>query len=215
MRFRSVVLIGTFVAAAPALAAGPRYAPWGLELKDMDTSVKPGDGFFHYAEGTWLKSHPIPADKTAAGYNYDLPDEIELQVKKMVMDAAAHPTSSSARKIGDAYAAWMDEAGIEARGLAPLKPYLDRIDAVSTRSQLVKLMAQPAYASPISVTIATDQDNPSRYEVRVSQAELGLPTRDYSLLKGDKYESIRAAYRQYIVEVCKLAGLSDPEGRAD
>ena len=129
MRFRYLLLAGTLAATAPALAAGPRYAPWGLELKDMDTSVKPGDGFFQYAEGTWLKNHPIPADKTAAGYNYDLPDEIELQVRKMVEDAAANPTSPTAQKIGDAYAAWMDQAAIDARGLAPLKPYLDRIEA--------------------------------------------------------------------------------------
>jgi endothelin-converting enzyme/putative endopeptidase len=215
MHFRHLLLASALVSAVPALAAAPRYGSWGLELHDMDRSVKPGDGFFEYAEGTWLKNHPIPADKTAAGYNYDLPDEIELQVRKMVEDAAAHPTSPTAQKIGDAYAAWMDQAGIEARGLAPLKPYLDRIDAVSNRSQLVKLMSQPSYASPISVDIATDQDDTTKYEVRVGQAHLGLPTRDYYLLKGDKYESIRSAYRQYIVEAGKLAGLSDPEGRAD
>jgi len=215
MRFRYLLLAGALTGALPALAAPPRYTPWGLELQDMDRSVKPGDSFFQYAEGTWLKNHPIPADKTAAGYNYDLPDEIELQVKKMVEDAAAHPTSATARKIGDAYAAYLDQAGIDARGLAPLKPYLGRIDAVSTRDQLVKLMAQPSYASPISVSIGTDQDNPTRYMVRAGQARLGLPTRDFYLLKDEKYVSIRAAYHDYIVQIGKLAGLSDPVGRAD
>src|SRR4051794_40931416 len=215
MQFRYLLLAGTLAGAVPALAAAPRYGGWGLELQDMDPSVKPGDGFFQYAEGTWLKNHPIPADKTAAGYNYDLPDEIELQVKKMVEDAAGHPTSPTAQKIGDAYAAWMDQSGIDAHGLAPLKPYLDRIDAVSTRSQLVNLMVQPSFASPISIHIATDQDSPTRYQVRAGQAHLGLPTRDYYLLKGDKYESIRTAYRQYIIELNRLAGLPDPEGRAD
>jgi len=82
MRFRHLVLSTALAATAPAFAfaAGPRYAPWGLELKDMDRSVKPGDGFFQYAEGTWLKTHPIPADKSRAGYNYEMPDEIEQQV---------------------------------------------------------------------------------------------------------------------------------------
>jgi len=215
MSFRYLLLAGAMAGAVPALGAAPRYAPWGLELQDMDRSVKPGDGFFQYAEGTWLKNHPIPADKTAAGYNYDLPDEIELQVRKMVENAAAHPSSPTAQKIGDAYAAWMDQSGIDARGLAPLRPYLAKIDAVSNRRQLVRLMAQPSYAAPISVGIGTDQDNTNRYEVRISQAQLGLPTRDYYLLKGDKYESIRTAYRQYVVETGKLAGLSDPAGRAD
>ena len=217
MRFRHLLLAGTMTIAIPSLllAAQPRYGTWGVATEDMDTTVKPGDGFFEFAEGTWLRKHPIPADKTGAGYNYELPDEIEQQVKKMVEDVTAKPGSPIAQKIGDAYAAWMDEAGIEARGLEPLKPYLARIDAVSNRADLVKLMAQPSYAAPIYLGISTDQDDPTRYAAVAGQARLGLPTRDYYLLKGDKYDSIRKAYRQYIVDLGKLAGLSDPEGRAD
>jgi len=215
MRFRHLVLAGMLVTAAPAvLAAAPRYGTWGAATEDMDLKVKPGDSLFDYAEGTWLKNHPIPADKTGAGYNYELPDEIEQQVRKMVEDVTANPSSPIAKKIGDAYAAWMDEAGIAQRGLAPLKPWLARIDAVKTRGQLVRLMAAPGYAAPIYLGISTDQDNPTRYTAVSGQARLGLPTRDYYLLKGDKYDSIRAAYRNYIIELGKLAGLSDPEGRA-
>jgi endothelin-converting enzyme/putative endopeptidase len=76
-------------------------------------------------------------------------------------------------------------------------------------------MMQPSYAGPIYIGIATDQDHPTRYTANAGQAQLGLPTRDYYLLKGEKYDSIRSAYRQYIVDLGKLAGLSDPEGRAD
>jgi len=217
MRIRHLLLASAIVAAVPAIAyaAGPRYGTWGVETKDMDQSVKPGDDFFAYAEGTWLKTHAIPSDKTAAGYNYELPDEIEQQVKAMVEQVSASPDSAISQKIGDAYAAWMDQKGIEARGLEPLKPYLARIDAVQDRNALVKLMAQPGYAAPIGMGIAADQDDPTRYSVHAGQARLGLPTRDYYLLKGEKYDSIRAAYRAYIVQLGKLAGLSDPEGRAD
>ena len=122
----------------------------------------------------------------------------------MVEDVTAHPTSPVAQKIGDAYAAWMDEAGIEARGLAPAKPYLARIDAVTNRNQLVKLMAEPSYAAPIYIGIGADQDDPTRYTAGAGQARLGLPTRDYYLLKGAKYDSIRAAYRAYIVSSASL-----------
>ncbi|HET7281186.1 MAG TPA: M13 family metallopeptidase [Sphingomicrobium sp.] len=217
MRFRHLIIAGLLSAAAPAvlMAAGPRYGTWGAATEDMDTKVKPGDSLFDFAEGTWLKNHPIPADKTGAGYNYELPDEIELQVRKMVEAVTADPTTPIAKKIGDAYAAWMDEAGIETRGLAPAKPWLARIDAVSTRAQLVRLMTEPGYAAPINIDIAADQDDPTRYTATAGQARLGLPTRDYYLLKGDKYDSIRSAYRSYIVQLGKLAGLSDPEGRAD
>ena len=217
MRFRHLLLAGVLATATSAilLAAGPRYGTWGAATEDMDTKVKPGDSLFEFAEGTWLKTHPIPADKTGAGYNYELPDEIEQQVKKMVEDVTANPTTPIAKKIGDAYAAWMDEKGIEERGLAPLKPWLARIDAVSSRAQLVKLMTQPGYAAPIDIGISADQDDPTRYTATAGQAQLGLPTRDYYLLKGDKYDSIRTAYRNYIAELSKLAGLSDPEGRAN
>jgi endothelin-converting enzyme/putative endopeptidase len=217
MRFRHLALASALVAATPALAlaSGPRYGTWGVATEDMDLSVKPGDDFFAYAEGTWLKNHPIPADKVGAGYNYELPDEIELQVREMVEAVVANPADPIARKIGDAYAAWMDEAGIEQRGLDPLKPYLARIDSVATRDQLVELMAQPGYAAPIYLGIGADQDDPTRYAVRAGQARLGLPARDYYLLHGDKYEAIRAAYRDYIISLGKLAGLTDAEGRAD
>jgi endothelin-converting enzyme/putative endopeptidase len=215
MRFRHLLLVGAIAVAVPAVGAGPKYGTWGVAIADMDTNVKPGDSFFDYAEGTWLKNYPIPADKAGAGYNYELPDEIELQVRKMVEDVTAKADSPIAQKIGDAYAAWMDEAGIEQRGLAPLKPYLARIEAVKSRAELVKLMAQPGYAAPISLGISTDQDDPTRYTAYSGQARLGLPTRDYYLLKGAKYDSIRAAYRNYIIHLSKLAGLPDPEGRAD
>jgi endothelin-converting enzyme/putative endopeptidase len=217
MQVRSLLLVAgaALAIASPATSAAPRYGTWGVELKDMDPSVKPGDDFFEYAEGSWLKTHAIPADKSRAGYNYELPDEIELQVRKMVEEVSANPQTPIEHNIADAYNAWMDEAGIEARGLAPLKPYLERIHAVRDRKQLVKLMAEPNYAAPIYIGIGADQDDPTRYTVGAGQARLGLPTRDYYLLKGDKYDQIRKAYRQYIVDLSKLAGLSDPEGRAD
>ncbi len=218
MKTKHILLIAgaALAIASPAAAQQNKaaYGTWGVETKDMDLSVKPGDDFFAYAEGTWLKNHPIAADKTGAGYNYELPDEIELQVRKMVEDVTTNPSDPISRKIGDAYAAWMDEAGIEARGLSPLKPWLARIDAVSNRNQLVTLMSQPGYAGPIGVGISADQDDPTRYTAVAHQARLGLPTRDYYLLKGEKYDSIRAAYSNYIVQLSKLAGLSDPEGRA-
>src|SRR5689334_10406278 len=180
--------------AAPVAAKAPRYAPFGLELKDMDTAVKPGDSFFDYALGTWLKNKVIPADKSGAGYNYELPDEIEVQLKGLVETAAADPGSPLGKKIGDAYAAYTDTAAIDAAGLAPLQPWLAKIDAVKTRTDLVRLMMQPGYPSIINVGPSADQDDPTRYAVFASQASLGLPGRDYYLDQGKKYADIRTAY---------------------
>jgi endothelin-converting enzyme/putative endopeptidase len=207
--------LGSLPALLAAQTATPRYQPWGLELQNMDRSVKPGDDFYAYALGTWLRDHPIPADKVGAGYNYDLPDEIEGQVRRIVEEAAARPTSPTARKVGDFYAAWMDERAIEARGLAPVKPWLARIDAVRTRPELIALMMRPGYPSPVDIGITTDADDPTRYMVDAGQARLGLPTRDYYLLPGEKYDAIRRAYRGYLVRLQEVAGVPDAAAKAD
>ena len=216
---RRTALLAFALATVPALlaaqTAAPRYQPWGLELQHMDKSVKPGDDFYTFALGTWLRDHAIPADKSGAGYNYDLPDEIETQVRRIVEASAARPVTPTTRKVGDFYAAWMDEQAIEARGLTPLKPWLAKIDAVRTRPQLVALMMQPGYPSPVAIGISTDADDPTRYMVDASQARLGLPTRDYYLLTGEKYETIRRAYRAYLIRLQQLAGVSDAAAKAD
>ena len=212
-------LLFATIALAPLLVAGtspkPRYGNWGVATEDMDRQVKPGDDFFDYVEGNWLRGHPIAADKVGAGYNYELPDEIELQVRAIIEHEAAQPSDSTAKKVGDFYAAWMDEAGIEARGVAPLKPYLVAIEGVRTRDALVRLMMTPGYASPINLGISTDQDDPTRYTAAASQARLGLPTRDYYLLKGAKYDAIRQAYHAYIARILALSGIGDTNAKAD
>jgi endothelin-converting enzyme/putative endopeptidase len=218
MLFAAVATAAVALALAPAWGADlpkARYGAWGVNYADMDKSVKPGDDFFDYVEGTWLKTHPIPADKSRAGYNYELPDETELQVREIVEDAARDPQNATARQIGDFYAAWMDEKGIEARGTAPLRPYLARIAAVQTRGQLVALMAAPGYASPIDVDIEADEKDPTRYIVFASQARLGMPARDYYLLKGEKYDAYRKAYRDYIIRIETLVGIADAAAKAD
>ena len=205
----------TVPAALGAQSSGPRYGDFGLELQNMDRSVKPGDDFYNYALGTWLRDHPIPADKTGAGYNYDLPDEILAQVRQIVEQAAARPDTSTAHKIGDFYTAWMNEPGVEARGLAPLKPYLARIDAVGTRDELIQLMMSPGYPSPINIGISTDADDPTHYMADAGQARLGLPTRDYYLLTGEKYDAVRKAFRDYLINIQTLAGVPDAAAKAE
>ncbi|HEX4738026.1 MAG TPA: M13 family metallopeptidase [Allosphingosinicella sp.] len=204
-------------AAAPVAAqtGHAKYGTWGVATADMDKSVKPGDDFFAYAEGTWLRTAQIAPDKSRAGYNYELPDETEIEVRKLIEDAGPNPTDPLIRQISDFYAAWMDEAGIEQRGLAPARPTLQRIAAIQNRTQLVQLMAEPGFASPVGIGISPDEKDPTHYTVEAGQDRLGLPTRDYYLLPGAKYEAIRKAYRDYIIRIQQLAGIADPEAKAD
>ncbi len=217
----AALLLGTSALASPAFAqtspapGKARYGTWGVDYATMDKSVKPGDDFFRYAEGTWLRDAPIAADKSRAGYNYDLPDETEVEVRKLVEDAGPAPADPVMRQVADFYAAWMDQAGIEARGTAPLKPYLARIAGVKNRHDLVLLMAEPGYAAPIAIGVDADAKDPTNYTVYSGQARLGLPTRDYYLLDGDKYVAFRKAYRAYIVKIHQLAGIPNAEAKAD
>jgi len=218
MKYGSILLAASaaLALASPALSASkPVYGTWGVDTADMDKSVKPGDDFFQYVEGSWLKNHPIAEDKRGAGYNYDLPDATEVEVRKLIEQAGAAPSDPIMKQVGDFYNAYMDQDGIEARGLKPLQPYLKRIADVKTKDQLVLLMAEPAYAGPIGIGISADEKDPTRYTVRSGQARLGLPTRDYYLLKGDKYDSIRKAYHAYIAQMFDLAGIANGEAKAD
>lgn len=215
LRIMSALAIVAFPGLVLAQTPAPRYQPWGLELQHMDAGTRPGDDFYAYALGKWIKNQPIPSDKVGTGYNYDLPDEIEAQVRRIVEESAASPKSLTEKKVGDFYAAWMDEAAIEARGTAPLRPWLSKIDAVSSRRDLVQLMMRPGYPSPINLGISTDVDDPTRYMADSAQARLGLPTRDYYLLTGEKYNAIRQAYRAYLIRIQELAGITDAAAKAD
>ena len=119
----------------PRPAGKARYGTWGVDLDGRDMAVKPGDDFYRYANGTWLQRTPIPADRTSWSLWTVLCEEIEQQIRAIV--TTRPPRATGQRKVGDFYAAWMDEAGIEARGTAPLRPYLDRIAAVRNRDELL------------------------------------------------------------------------------
>ena len=198
-------------------AAGPVYGSWGYDATAMDRSVKPGDDFFDYVNGAWFKRTEIAPDRTFAGIDSVLNDQIERDVRSIVEDMAKDPTANGrlGQQIGDLYASWMDQETVEKLGTGPLQPYLKRIAAVKTRSELVDLFCEPGFDSPVEVEINPDLKNPTRYAAYASQGGLGMPNRDYYLLKGDKYDAYRKAYRDYIVEIEQLAGMGDAQARAD
>ncbi|MFL6738078.1 MAG: M13 family peptidase, partial [Sphingomicrobium sp.] len=204
---------------APAMAQDrkPAFAPWGVDLTAMDSAAKPGDDFFDYVNGAWAKRTEIAPDRTFVGIDSILNDQIDRDVRAIVEDMAKDPATSGkiGQQVGDFYASWMDEAGIEARGTGPLKPYLAEIAAAKDRSALIDLFATPGFPSPIGLSIFSDLKQPTRYSAYAFQAGLGLPNRDYYLLQGAKYDGYRAAYRDYIIHIEKLAGIADAEAKAD
>ena len=219
MRFRNLLLSTMLVATLPALAFGapPKFGDWGYDATAMDRGVKPGDDFFAYVNGGWLKRTAIAPDRTFAGIDSILNDQIDRDVRDIIQDAAKDPTASGkiGQQVGDFYASWMDQAGVEARGLAPAQPYLDKISGVRDRGGLIDLFGSIGYASPVPLFIESDPKNPRRYAVFATQGGLGMPNRDYYLLQGAKYDAFRSAYRDYVTKMLTLAGVSDAAARAD
>jgi len=209
----------SLLAIAPGTSgtAKPVYGTWGYDATAMDAAVKPGDDFFDYVNGAWAKRTPIAADRTFVGIDSVLNDQIEKDVRAVIEDQAKDPSGNGrlGQQIGDLYASWMDTDTVEKLGTQPLQPYLQRIAAVKTRGELVDLFVEPGFDSPVGITIFADLKTPTRYSAYAFQGGLGMPNRDYYLLKGEKYDAYRKAYRAYIVELQRLAGISDPEARAD
>jgi len=217
-KIKALALAGAafgIIAAAPV--AKPELGSWGVDLTARDTNVKPGDDFATFANGAWLAKTEIAPDRTRAGAFINLADRAERDVRGIVEGIAADTKATPAeRKISDLYASWMDEAAVEAKGKEPLAPYFAAIDAVQDRAALVRLFATTDYAAPTaSIGIQPDVDDPTRYAVYVSQGTLGMPSRDYYLAKGAKYDAIRAAYRAYLTQIAGLAGFRDAAARAD
>jgi endothelin-converting enzyme/putative endopeptidase len=218
IKMLALATAGLFVLAPmSADAAKPRFGSWGYDATAMDSSVKPGDDFFDYVNGAWFKRTEIAPDRTFAGIDSVLNDQIERDVRAIVEDMAKNPGANGrlGQQIGDLYASWMDEAAVEKLGAEPLKPYLARIAAVKTRGDLVDLFAEPGFDSPVGLFIYPDLKDPTRYSAYASQDGLGMPNRDYYLLQGAKYDTYRKAYRDYLIELQRLAGIGDAEARAD
>jgi endothelin-converting enzyme/putative endopeptidase len=205
------------IASPAASAQTPVYGDWGYNAAAMDGSVKPGDDFFAYVNGTWFKKAEIAPDRTFVGIDSVLNDQIDKDVRSIIENAANDPAQFGqiGHQVGDFYASWMDDAAVEARGLSPARPYLDRIDAVSSRGSLIDLFGTVGYESPLGIFIGPDPKVPSRYAVFSGQSGLGMPGRDYYLLQGAKYDAFRSAYRDYIAKVLTLAGEKNAGARAD
>src|SRR5439155_5241434 len=112
-------------AAAPALARAPKpqYGAFGFDAAGMDTSIAPGDSFYQYANGTWAKNTPIPADKSNYG-SFNILDDLSRERTRGIIEEQAKDPNS---RIGAAYASFMDQGAVEAKGLTPVEPWLGQI----------------------------------------------------------------------------------------
>jgi putative endopeptidase len=204
-------------AVHPTAAGHAEIGPWGLDLTARDPSVKPGDDFYRYADGHWLDSHQIPPDRSRWGSFDELQERAERQVRDIIASLPHDaPTGSIAQKVGDYYRAYLDSAAIERLGLKPAEPGLEAIGAARSYRDIARLMGRPdlGLRSPLRVAITTDQKNPDRYIVFVTQSGLGMPDRDYYLKDDAVYVKLREKYRAHIERMLALAGDTDAAAEA-
>ena len=210
MRAPAFAALAAFLVAPAALApAAQAQQPMrsGIDRANLDTSVRPQDDFFRYADGGWIAANQIPSDKSRYGSFDILGDAAERDVRAIIEDAAAGRVDDrDAQRVGDYYTAYMDSARVEQLGISPLQPDLDRIAAVTDAETLARYFAQNSRSfgpSPVAAFVGVDDKNSDRYIFNVYQSGTGLPDRSYYL--EDRFADARAGYLAYLTQLFELA----------
>jgi putative endopeptidase len=192
-----------------------------IDVANMDTTLKPGDDFFRYANGNWMKNHPIPPEYSIYGSFEVLKQENTDQLKSIMDDAVANKNAqpgSIKQKIADFYTSGMDTLAIEKNGLQPIRKEMDEIEALKSTADLAKLTAD--FHSKGIYTLfyfgsAQDEKNSEKVIALMYQGGLGLPDRDYYLSPDPRSQEIRNAYVKHVARIFELAGIAKDKAAAD
>ena len=215
-----LVLVACGKAPEDKTAELPAAAASGIDLQYMDTSVKPGDDFFAYVNGTWLRDAEIPSDRSSYGGFSVLRDEAQENVRAIIEESASgdFAKGTDEQKVGDLYKSYLDWDTRNARGMAPLQPELDRIESISDYDDLAVYFAETVRRgldAPFSLGQYADFKNPKTYMMYAWQGGLGLPDREYYLLEDEKSATLREQYVAHIKTMFELAGLPGGADAAD
>jgi len=201
------------VAPPPAPAPKPELGTFGFDTAGMDRTVQPGDNFYMFSNGTWATNTPIPADKSNYGMFTRL-DDLSKDRTRAIIEEAAKDSNS---KIGNAYGSFLESAAIEAKGLAPIQPWLGEIKGLNNRSGYAALAAKAGrygVGIPFGMFVGQDDKSPDRYVTQMFQSGIGMPDRDYYLVQDERMKGIRTKYLQHLTNVLNLAGELNAAGRA-
>jgi putative endopeptidase len=206
----------------------------GIVVANIDRSVKPGDDFYQHANGGWIKRTALPPDRNYIDpYGSDFDDNSnDLSRKRMPglieeANKANAPAGSNTRKIADLYHSYMDEATIEARGLAPLRPQLDAIAAIRDKHELARALGESLRADVdamyytnlytpnfFGLWVAPGFNDPEHYTAYLLQGGLEMPEREYYLSESESMRDIRSKYQTHVSAILKLAGFTETDIRA-
>jgi predicted metalloendopeptidase len=201
----------------------------GLDLAGMDRTVQPGDSFYQFANGNWLKHTDIPADRSYWGSDAVLSELTDKRTADLIQEIAGSNAAAGTdrQKIRDYYASFLDTVAIERAGLTPIKPALDSIAAIADRKALSRYLGTTLRADVdifnatnlytpnlLGLWVAQDLDDPSHYSPFLLQGGLEMPDRSYYLDSSDAITAVRKAYQPHIAALLKLGGVADPEAKA-
>jgi putative endopeptidase len=214
--------------AAPSQDAQQPQLP-AVNQAYMDRTVRPGDDFFQYASGEWLKHAEIPADRDYVSLEDALEDLTNKRVADLITEAAKSEVAAGnkSRKIGDLFNSFMDEAGIETKGLTPLRPHLDAIAAIHNKGELARALGESLRADvdPLNNTnfhttnlfgvwVGPGFSDSEHYTAYLLEGGLLLPDREYYLSDSAEMRETRSKYRTHVATMLRLAGFSDSDARA-
>jgi len=224
MRISHICIAALVSASLLSLASAQQSAPApskhepALDVTSMDRSVDPCVDFFQYSCGGWIKNNPIPPDQSSWDTYSKMQDENRVRLREILETASAPDPKrdAAAQKIGDYYASCMDEKSIDARGVEPLKPELERIAAIQSKAELAGVAASLSHDNVLfSFGSTQDYRDASRVIAEADQGGLGLPDRDYYLKEGAKSVDLRKAYVAHVQKMFELLGDSPDVAAAD
>ena len=218
----TLIILSGLLLSASARGEEPlqslHFGTWGFDISGENAAIKPGDDFFEFANGGWLARTPIPADKTGISIDVLIDDLTEVQLRK-IMEEAAHRADREPKdleaKVGAFYRAFMDENRIEALGGTPIESALAAIRAATTHEQLGRLMGRSEFdfeGTLFGISIDADPKDPTRYAIFLNQEGIGLPDRDYYLQPA--FAEHVAKYEKYVEQLLELVGWPDAPGNA-
>ena len=206
--------------ATETVADEPAAPVSGIDVSYLNDAIRPGDDFFAYVNGKWVAATKIPADKSNYGSFNILSDQAEENVKAIIEMSATgdFARGTDEQKVGDLYKSYLDMRTRNARGVEPLQPELERIQAIASYDDLARYFAgatRRGYSVPFGLAQFPDMRNPAYYGVYAFQGGLGLPDREYYFTEGEQSEKIRKKYVAHIEKMFAFAGLEDGPAAAE
>ncbi|HWZ78418.1 MAG TPA: M13 family metallopeptidase [Candidatus Sulfotelmatobacter sp.] len=201
----------------------------GIAVDNIERSVRPGDDFYRFANGNWIKRVEIPPDRAVMNVWTKLDDLSSQRTADLIKDLATSnpPAGSNLRKVADLFNSYMDEAAIEAKGLTSVKPHLDAIAAIRDRKQLAHALGETLradvdalnntnYHTPnlFGLWVAPGFNDSDHYTPYLMQGGLQLPDREYYTSNSESMQKVLAKYQPHVAAMLKLAGFSDADARA-